>query len=322
MTLPRLLVTGASGLLGANIVLQALGRCDVVAHGFGPALVPQGFTYLESDLLAAGEVTRLMQDVRPDWVVHCAAMTDVDRCEENPELAERVNAGMAREVATGAADVGAQLLHLSTDAVFDGRRGGYAESDAPLPVNRYGESKLWGEGAVQTANPGALIVRTNFFTWPVPGRDGLVGWMLGRLTTGQALPGFVDVEFNPIVASLLTEILLDLLSARLSGIYHVAGRTCLSKHDFALALARAMGNDPQLVVRAHSTSAGLTARRGARMCLRVGKVEKALGRRMPSLARSLQRFRVEQVNGFAGALRAVRRPLDDGPDRRLPSVPR
>lgn len=322
MSLPRLLVTGASGLLGANVVLQALGRCEVVAHGYGPALVPQGFTYLESDLLAAGEVTRLFHDVRPDWVVHCAALTDVDRCEDVPEFAQRINAGLAGAMAAGAADVGARLLHLSTDAVFDGRRGGYAESDVPSPVNQYGESKLRGEGAVHSANPDALIVRTNFFTWPAPDRDGLAGWMLGRLMTGQSLPGFVDVEFNPIVASLLAEILLELLSTRLSGLYHVAGRTCLSKYDFALALARAMGSDPQLVVRAHSTSADLTARRGARMCLRVGKVEKALGRRMPSLARSLQRFRAEQVNGFAGALRAIRRPLDDGPDRRVPSVPR
>jgi dTDP-4-dehydrorhamnose reductase len=294
--------------LGGNIVLQALGRCDVVAHGYGPALDAQGFGYIESDLLVAGEVKRLLREVRPNWVIHCAALADVDRCEKEPGLAKRVNAELAGSVARAAADVGARFLHISTDAVFDGQRGGYAESDDPRPVNRYGESKLEGERAVLSAHPDGLIVRTNFFTWPAPGREGLAGWILRRLTAGQEVPGFVDVEFNPIAASLLAGILLDMLAARLRGIYHVAGRTCLSKHDFALALARAMDFQTGLVTRSHSASADLAARRGGRLCLRVGTVERARGRGMPTLEQSLQHFRAEQANGYAEAIRAIRRP--------------
>jgi dTDP-4-dehydrorhamnose reductase len=308
MILPRLLVTGAGGLLGANVVLQALGRCDVVAHTYGMGLLPQGFEVIESDLVEDGAVERLLREVRPDWVIHCAALAEVDRCEKDPELARRVNAELAGRAARAAAASSARFLHISTDAVFDGQRGGYTEADAPRPVNRYGESKLTGEQAVLAAHPGHLVVRTNFFTWPAPGRQGLAGWILQRLGDGLDVPGFADVSFSPILASLLAGILLDMLAARLGGLYHAAGRTCLSKYDFAVALAQAMGLDTGCVVRSASQDAQLVARRGGRLCLDVKKVESALGRPMPSLDESLHYFRGEQRNGYVDALQVIRRP--------------
>lgn len=309
---PRLLVTGASGLLGANMVLAAIGRCRVAAHAYPAALRAMGFDSLASDLTLPGAVERLMDDVRPDWVVHCAAQADVDVCERDPGMAIRLNRDMAANVAREAAARGARLIHISTDAVFDGEAGAYREADSTGPVNAYGRSKLQAEQAVLQAHPQALIVRTNFFTWPAPGRSGLAAWFLGRLEAGQECPGFTDARFNPLLASLLAAILLDLVAGKSAGVLHVAGGSCISKHEFGVRLAETFGFDPRLVRAVSSDAGGLTATRGKNLCLNTAKAEQALGRRMPNLKESLDLFRLEKENGFSEGLMAVRQELPGG----------
>ncbi len=309
---PRLLVTGASGMLGANLVLIALGRCRVTAHAYPPALRPMGFESLASDLTQAGEVNKLLHELRPDWVIHCAAQADVDACERDPGMALRLNRDMAMSVARAAAALGARLIHISTDAVFDGQAGAYDEADAPAPINVYGRSKLEAERAVLEAHPRALVVRTNFFTWPAPRKTGLAGWFLSRLERGQECPGFSDSWFNPMLASILAGILLDLAVGATSGVLHVAGRSCVSKHEFGIRLAQAFGLDSTLVRSAPSDSAGLTAERGKNLCLNTAKVEQLLGKRMPTLDESLHRFRLEKENGFSDGLKAIRDEMPAG----------
>jgi len=293
-------------MLGANLVLSALGRCEVIAHAYPPALRAMGFTSFASDLTVKGEADRLLHDTHPDWVVHCAAQADVDVCERDPKGAIRVNADLAGSVAEAAAHIGARMVHISTDAVFDGERGNYRESDAPAPVNHYGASKLAGEMAVAAACPRALILRTNFFTWPAPGKIGLAGWFLEKLESGQDCPGFVDSHFSPLLGSTLAGIVLDLLEQQVSGLLHAAGRTCLSKFEFGVHLARAFSLDAALIQPAASSTAGLSARRGQQLCLNPGKLERILGRRMPSVMDELECFRRERDSGLRAALRAIR----------------
>ena len=300
------MVTGASGMLGANLVLAALDRCEVIAHAYPPALQPMGFSSLASDLTAEGEADRLIREVRPDWVVHCAAQADVDACERNPSGAIRLNADLAGMVAQAAAQAGARMAHISTDAVFDGRKGDYREHDPPAPINQYGLSKLMGEAAVARLHPRAAIVRTNFFTWPAPGKLGLAGWFLERLEGGVSCAGFVDAHFSPLLGSTLAGIVLDLLTVGAGGVVHAASRTCLSKFDFGVRLAKAFSLDPSLIHPDRSSSAGLAAERGQRLCLNPGKLERVLGKRMPTVGEELKRFRRERDGGLPDALRALR----------------
>jgi dTDP-4-dehydrorhamnose reductase len=293
-------------MLGANLVLAALGRCEVIAHAYPPALRPMGFDSLASDLTAEGEADRVMREFQPDWVVHCAAQADVDACERDPDGAFRLNADLAGSVARAAAGTGARLVHISTDAVFDGKQGGYREGDAPAPINQYGRSKLGGESAVAREYPGAAIVRTNFFTWPAPGKLGLAGWFLERLEGGEPCAGFVDAHFSPLLGSTLAGIVLDLLAAGASGVLHAAGRTCLSKFDFGVRLAQAFSLDPSLIRPDRSGSAGLAAERGQRLCLNPRRLEGVLGGRMPTIGEELRRFRGERDGGLPEALRAIR----------------
>jgi dTDP-4-dehydrorhamnose reductase len=117
------------------------------------------------------------------------AATDIEACERDPALAHRLNTEMAQGVARAAAETGARLLHLSTDAVFDGADGSYREDQLPAPLNVYGKTKLAGEAAVSEAHPGALVVRTNFFGWNAKPKVNLAEWFLDRFARANGRRG-------------------------------------------------------------------------------------------------------------------------------------
>jgi dTDP-4-dehydrorhamnose reductase len=301
----RILITGASGLLGANVVLDAVGRYEVIAVAHRHRAEWPGVRSFQADLAQPGAARALLDLVRPDWVIHCAAATDVDACEASPEMALCLNRDMARWVAEAARGVGARLAHISTDAVFDGRRGGYQEEDAPGPINAYARSKLEGERAVQAAHREALIVRTNIFGWNALEKKSLAEWFLGNLEAGRVCQGFTDIFVSPILVNDLGDFLFRMLEAGLSGLYHVAGRDCVSKHEFGALTAATFGLDPELIQQVSVEESGLLAPRARRLCLRGVKVESELGMRLPRLREGLARFRALAQDGRPADLKRM-----------------
>lgn len=284
----RILVTGASGLLGANLVLHAVDQGHrVIAVSRTRLVTAAGVESALVDLSQPGQARSVMQSFRPNWVVHCAGLTDVDRCECEPELAFKLNAEMAELVAHASRATGARQVHLSTDAVFDGRQGDYDEGATPAPINVYGRSKLSAEQAVIEADPGALIVRTNFFGWNARAAHGLAEWFLGELQDGRPCAGFEDVWFSPLLVNDLCGILLRLVDAGLSGIYHVPGADCVTKYDFGVRLANAFELDSSLITRASVKGARLAAPRGERLCLSSRRLTADLGLSPPGLDRGM-----------------------------------
>jgi dTDP-4-dehydrorhamnose reductase len=161
----RILIPGASGLLGLNLALEAARihgadgpedgsrRHSVIGVVNGNPLRTDEFEVITADLLLPGSIERLLEEVKPDWVINCAALAIVDACEANPKLAYRLNVELPQKLAMDVARGGARMVHISTDAVFDGRRGDYTEQDAPNPLSVYARTKLEGEQAVAEANP-------------------------------------------------------------------------------------------------------------------------------------------------------------------------
>ncbi|MCJ7707996.1 MAG: SDR family oxidoreductase, partial [Anaerolineales bacterium] len=195
--------------------------------------------------------------------------------------------------------------HISTDAVFDGERGGYTEDDEPHPTNVYGQSKLEGEQAVAAAHPEALIVRTNLYGWNAQDKQSLAEWFLSNLEAGKRCRGFTDVWFSPILVNDLGWLLFAMLEVGLTGVYHVAGSECASKYDFGLRLARIFGLDPSLVEPVGVGQAALRARRGRQLCLNVERAERALGASLPTVEEGLTRFRDLRESGHVQALKAL-----------------
>ncbi len=309
----RLLITGASGLLGANLVLAAARAHQVVAACHDYPIRPDGVEVVQADLGQPQAARRLVGAARPEWVVHCAAASDVDACEADPAMAERLNADCAGWMAEACRAVGARLVHVSTDAVFDGLRGGYREEDTPAPINAYGRSKLGGEQAVAAVLPEALIVRTNFYGWNAQPKSSLAEWFLKRLEHGLPCPGWTDVFATPILANDLATLVLRLLAGGFHGIYHVAGSECASKYEFGVRLARVFELDEGLIQAASVEEAELKAARPRQLGLKVDKVSRALGAPPPGLEAGLRAFRRLRSNGYRDALLAM------GQDAGLPS---
>jgi dTDP-4-dehydrorhamnose reductase len=286
----RVLVTGASGLLGLNLALEATKEHTVYGQVKDHALHTGSFTVLKADLLAPGAVERLLEQTRPDWVIHCAALAIVDACEAEPDRAEQLNVELPRRLAKHVARGGARLVHISTDAVFDGQRGDYSEDDTPNPLSIYARTKLAGERAVAETDPGAVIARVNLFGWSLSGTRSLAEWFYNNLSSGARVKGFTDVYFCPLLANHLAQVLLSMLGAGLSGLYHVVSSDCISKYEFGLELARRFGFSERLISPASVEEGGLRAARSPNLTLRNDRLVQALGQPIPSLSTGLDRF--------------------------------
>ncbi len=301
-----ILVTGASGFLGANLIFSAVdsGR-DVIAASRSHALDVPGVRSVVADLAAPGSAGALLKSTRPDWVVNCAALANVDACEANPEAARQANVELPRAIASACRESGSRLLHISTDSVFDGAGGSYEESDEPRPVNSYAATKLAGESAVLDTLPGAVVLRTNFIgVGPLPG-VGLADWIVGRLEQGERVKGFSDVVFSPLLTLALAEIIFSVVDAGLEGLFHASARDACSKFDLARMLAGELGLDGALVDEARMSDAGLAAPRPLNTSLSPALLERTLGRPMPSVADAVKRYAGLRREGFASRFEAV-----------------
>ncbi|MBN1454519.1 MAG: SDR family oxidoreductase, partial [Anaerolineales bacterium] len=228
----RILITGASGLLGLNLALEAAQNHHVIGCVNQRSIQTDAFEIIQADLLAPGAVEHVLNVARPDWIIHCAALANLEICEASPVLAEKLNSWLPAKLAQFVTRGGARLLHISTDAVFDGRRGNYLEEDPPGPQSVYARTKLHGEQAVAQVNPQAIIARVNFYGWSLGGQRSLAEFFYNNLSKGVRVPGFTDVFFCPLLVNDLAKILLDMLQAQLNGLYHVVSSQAISKYDF------------------------------------------------------------------------------------------
>lgn len=299
-----ILITGASGLLGSSLILATLEQGhDAIAVCYRhPVKLSEAQTVL-ADLRNRDVLVRLLRTHRPDWIVHCAAQTDVDWCEEHPDEAWETNVTMTRSLAIEARKVGAGLVYISTDSVFSGEKGGYSETDATGPVNVYARSKLEGERAARDEWERSLVIRTNFYGCNVQKKTSLAEWVAQRLESRLSVPAFPDVIFTPILANDLSQVILELVKKDLSGLFHVGGSQICSKYEFALAVAEVFQLDRRLVEPIAVAASSLTAPRPRDTSLNSEKAVKMLGRPLPDLRTGLLRFRALRESGFYAALR-------------------
>lgn len=301
----RLLISGASGLLGLNLALEACGEHEVYGVVHRHRLRQTPFTVLRGDL--TDDVTRqqLLAQTSPHWVIHCAALADLEACEADPPLAKKLNTELPAKLAADVSKGGARLLHVSTDAVFDGQRGDYTEEDEPHPLSVYAQTKLAGEQAVLATDPKALVVRVNFYGWSLSGKRSLAEFFFNNLRAGKEVNGFSDVFFCPLLANDLAQILLTMMQLELSGLYHVVAPQAISKYEFGVQIAQAFGLDANRIRPISVAEAGLRAARSPKMTLSVAKLQRVLPQPLPTICQGLQRFVALYQEGYPDRLRAM-----------------
>ena len=300
----RLLITGSSGLLGLNLALEAMTSHEVI--GVDRAKLKSApFQTLNADLLDEGAVDSVLDEARPEWLIHCAALADLEACEENPEVARRLNTDLPSALAKACKTRGIQMVQISTDAVFDGTKSGvYTEEDEPIPVSVYAQTKVNSENAVLESNPEAIVARANFFGWSMGGRRSLAEFFFNNLTNNKSMSGYTDVIFCPMHVAHLSQTLLLMLAKGLHGLYHAVGPQPMSKYQFGVEIARRFGlNDGEISPKSIQASS-LVARRAHNLYLSVNKLSTDLGEPLPSFSTGLDLFYAQFQQGFPQKLRS------------------
>ena len=297
-------ITGASGLLGNNLARYFRDRFEVLGLYRAHPVAMDGVRMAAVDLDDRPALAAILREFRPDVVVHCVALVNLDGCEDDPAAADRVNVGGTRAVVE-ALPAGARLVHISTDAVYDGVRGRFRETDPVAPLNVYGQTKLRAEAEAACA-PGALVLRTNIFGWNVQDKQSLGEWVLAQLRGGRRFGGFTDAIFSTIYTMALGAVIEEAVAKGLAGVYNAGAHDALSKYEFAVGIARGLGLDEGLVEPKSVDAFGFRARRGKDLSMDSGKLERDLGRRLPTVAESIAAFLADERAGVPQAIRAGR----------------
>lgn len=278
----RILVTGAQGLLGTTLVphLQASGH-EVWR------LARKGGAEVHADLTNPDQVSRVFGEVAPDTIVNLAALTNVDECERNPQLAFATNVRIVENLAGAikSSGAGCHLVQVSTDQVYDGL-GPHKESDVS-PSNFYGLSKYTGELAA--ANVPSTILRTNFFGPSLcPGRASLSDWLVQSLRQERRITVFEDVRFSPLSLQRLVELLELVIMQRKRGIFNLGSKDGMSKADFAFKLAEVLDLPAKYLKRGTSDKVLRSAHRPKDMRMDSTQFEVAFGVELTTLSEEIQ----------------------------------
>ncbi len=303
--MPGVLVSGVTGLVGRYVALRLLEQGEQEVHALARrplALLadhPRLRLY-QADIVEYGPLQAIFQAVRPEVVIHPAAIADVDQCERDHALARTVNVAGAANMARACAEVGAHLIHVSTDYVFNGAPetpGPYGEDAQPDPVNYYGQTKLEAEQRVSeicAGRVGLAICRTALVYGLNPaGRVNFLVMMVNELRAGRRIRAVTDQQNTPTHAANLAEMLLAAAARRATGLFHTAGGELLTRYALAQAVAARFGLDASLITPLHSADLGQLARRPLLSGLRVEKAERELGVRAWDIQRGLEELRQE-----------------------------
>lgn len=284
----RLLITGSSGMLGGNLAAELKDKCDIIglyrSHP-NPTIVSQ----FKADLAQYSDKTRaLITKIRPDAVIHCAALTNVEACEEDYKFAYATNAAATRNLIEDLAPA-ARFIYISTDSVFDGEKGDYNEMDRPRPLNNYAKTKLEGELFVEGLSKNHVIIRTNIFGWNRVKGVSFAEWVFNSLNQKKKINMFTDVIFSPITAGTLSSLINKLLHQNFTGRLNVGSASSISKYDFGTKIAALFNFDRSLIMPTSVDDFKFKAKRPKNTSLNVSKAETLLGP-LPGVEEELERF--------------------------------
>jgi dTDP-4-dehydrorhamnose reductase len=245
--LKKVAVTGAAGLLGQHLVKELISKFNILAidKNENPFEDTADLRYLQADLLDWQNIESELQTFAPDIIFNCAAYTDVDGCETNKTLAEKLNVGLVENLIKTPFS---KLIHFSTDYVFDGNSGPYSENDPVNPLGYYGKTKLWSEEALKKSGRSYLIIRSNvLFGRAKNVRPNFLTWLIDKLRANEKVQLVTDQFNNPISAGNLAAASVEAAQTDLTGVLHIAGSDYFSRYDIGKIVARRFKLNQRLI---------------------------------------------------------------------------
>lgn len=275
----RILITG-KGILGTSLLRTVPKGIEIFCS---VRSAPQNWE-IKMDIMDSKEVSKCLSSIKPDVIIHTAALTDLEYCESHRSLAESVNIIGTKNISKFSGN--ARLVYISTDTVFDGKRGWYSEKDATNPLNIYSRTKLFGEKHAD------LSIRTNFFGFAGK-RMAFPVRMLESMRAGKRVSSAVDQITTPIYVDLLSDAIYKFALSDSEGVYHFGAPTPISTYALAKRIAKTFSLDPSLAEKALLddivATLDLKAKRPKNTSLNPRKASKIA--KPPSVRRSLEAFK-------------------------------
>jgi len=287
----KLIVTGASGLLGSKIVELASEDYEVTPLYNTKQLHHNS---LKLDITDQKRVLNLFNELKQKIVIHTASETNVDKCETEKEHAWKINAEGTRNIALACSKANAKLVYISTDYVFDGEKGSYIEEDKPNPINYYGVTKLEGENQVVQHCKNYVILRTSVLYGWHPWKQNFATWTINQLKQNKEIT-VVENHYNtPTLADNLAEIIIEAVQKDPQGLYHASGSQRISRYEFAKQIAKIFNLDQSLIKPIKmSRLTAWVAKRPKDSSLSTDKIQKQLKTKPLNVAEGLDRMKKE-----------------------------
>jgi len=278
-----ILVTGSNGLTGQKITERVLATKDfnLIATSKGENRFPveEGYVYAEMDILNPANVAEVVAKYKPDAIIHTAAMTNVDTCESQKELAHELNVAAVETLIQVCKQFDVQLIHLSTDFVFDGANGPYDELAPTCPLSYYGQTKLEAENAIIATGGKWAILRTIIVYGIVSdmSRSNIVLWAKGALEKGEPINVVNDQWRMPTLAEDLADCCLLAVSKNAQGVYNASGKDMMSISELVGKVADYWNLDKSLIKEISAATLNQSAKRPVRTGFILDKTIRDLG---------------------------------------------
>jgi len=286
----KLLVTGFGGFVAGSVIAQAELDWDI--HAVDRIDVPElqgDVKYYSMDLLDNEKLSKLFKEINPDAVIHTAAIADIDFCQNNQDLAEKVNVGITKALAELCRGNGAKMVVCSTDTVFDGTKGMYAEDDSPNGINFYAETKIKTEEFVKSLDNGVVARLSLVMGLPVMGSgNSFLAKTLEKLKLGESVKFPANEVRTPVDIITLGSALVELAGNKFTGIMHLSGSTKINRYEMACRIAERLEYSKDLIIATDSNEMEGRAPRPNDASLNNSLAKKELNTPMCSLLEGLE----------------------------------
>ena len=287
----KVLITGANGLLGQKCAAQLTSDYQITGIDIQDNLYIQNkkVEYFKVDITKRNDVKKTILSFLPHYIVNTAAYTNVDGSETNREICWKVNVEGVQNLVYGASKVGAKIIHISTDYVFDGKNGPYKETDIPNALGYYGKSKLAGENVLIRSDVEFTILRTMILYGTGTNlRPNFVTWLIDQLKNEKKITIVNDQFGNPTLADELARAIKRVLDLEKWDIYHVSGSEIIDRYNFALKVADVFKLNKDLISPITTAEFNQTAVRPLRSGFILDKVKKELALDLLNIDESLK----------------------------------
>ena len=292
----KLLITGASGLFGSKLC-EVAARKNYDVYSAYNQHEPLHGTPVQFDVSNKNAVEKIFRKINPEVVVHAAALTNVDKCETQKELAWKINVEGTENIAESCKEHQAFLIYISTDYVFDGENGMFKETDKPSPINYYGLTKLKGEEHVKNLLDNYCIGRASVIYGSIPatGKINFALWLLNKLKRREKVTIVTDQWNSPTLNTNLANMIREVLERKLCGVFHLAGATRISRYEFAKLLAETFSLDKNHITPVSSKEIKWIARRPKDSSLNVNEAYQTLKNKPLRIHEALENMKRDKI---------------------------